>query len=276
MNEAIALSWAARIGEHAWPGFLVVLLVAVSTAGVVGWRASRQGPIAEPGADQAPQVGRRLVAGFLAIVLLAAGFATIASLLGDGRPLQRCDEFLSHAIGRYTPPGARAVFGRLTHFGDPVLLWGGGIAMAAALWIGRHRGLAAVWTVALLGNAVLNRVLKEIFARTRPLIDGVPGPVDGFSFPSGHASASMVAYAMLVWLAWQLLSPRWRAPIAMAATAIVLTTACSRVFLQVHYASDVLAGLCSGAAWTTVCILSAAHLRHRRARNAKAMAPTSR
>ncbi|WPB57962.1 phosphatase PAP2 family protein [Xylophilus sp. GOD-11R] len=265
MNEAIALSWAARIGEYAWPGFMLVLLVAVSTAGVVGWRASRAAPDTEPDADQAPQVGRRLIAGFLLIVLLATGFATIASQLGDGRQLQRCDEFLSHAIGQYTPSGVKAVFGHLTHLGDPLLLWGGGIVIAVILSIKRHRGLAAVWAVALLGNAILNRVLKEIFARTRPLIDGMPGPVDGFSFPSGHASASMVAYAMLVWLAWHLQRTRWRPPIAMAATAIVLTTASSRVFLQVHYASDVLAGLCSGAAWTTVCILSAAHLRRRRA-----------
>jgi len=266
MSDAGALLWAGRIGTHAWPGFLLLLAVAMGTAGLASRYRGRGMRSAEPRVEDAPAVGGGLLGGFLLILLLAGVFALLASLLGDARLLQRCDDALSQAIGRQTPAAVIAAFGVLTHFGEPLWLWAMGLGVAAALAARRHRGLALVWAAALLGNGVLNRLLKEIFARTRPLIDGLPGPATGFSFPSGHSSASMVAYAMLAWLGWRLLGPRWRTPLVMAATAIILTTACSRVFLQVHYASDVLAGLCSGLAWTVVCVTAADGLRRRRER----------
>ena len=270
MNDALLLAWADRIGAGAWPGFLLVLALAICCTGVVSHRRALPSQAAmkagEPRTEDAPRLGLGLAGGFVMILSCAVVFAVLASLLGDSRLLQRFDDTLSASIGRHTPAAVLAAFGLLTHFCEPLLLWAMGAGVALALVARRHRGLALVWVAALLGNGVLNRVLKEIFSRTRPLIDGLPGPASGFSFPSGHSSASMVAYAMLAWLGWRLLGARWRTPLAMAATAIILTTACSRVFLQVHFASDVLAGLCSGLAWTVVCITSAEHLRARRNR----------
>ena len=91
-------------------------------------------------------------------------------------------------------------------------------------------------------------------------------PAQGFSFPSGHSSGSMVTYGMLAYLAWRLLPPRWHVAAVMTATAVILTTAASRVFLRVHFASDVLAGLCSGGAWLVLCIASIEFARRRAAR----------
>jgi undecaprenyl-diphosphatase len=199
----------------------------------------------------------------VALALPVAVFATLAWLLEDGRRLQPWDEALSRAVGQHTPAAMRSVFGVLTHFGEPLLLWALGAVVTLALLLRRHRGLAAIWVVALLGNGVLTRLLKLVFARSRPLIDGLPGPASGYSFPSGHSSASIVAYTLLAYLGWRLLVPRWHAPLVVAAVAIALTVACSRVFLQVHYASDVLAGLCSGGAWAALCIAAAEYLRQR-------------
>ncbi len=214
--------------------------------------------------SQAAQARFETRLGLLAIALPATLFGAIASLLGEGRRLQRWDDAFSQAVGAHEPPAVRAAFGVLTHFGEPLVLWALGIVVMAALALRRHYGLALVWVAALLGNAVLTRLLKIAFARARPLIDGLPGPASGYSFPSGHSSASITAYTMLAYLGWRLLSPRWHLPLVLAAIVVALTVACSRVFLQVHYASDVTAGLCAGLAWTALCITVFERWRERR------------
>lgn len=187
-------------------------------------------------------------------LLPASVFVLLATHLGTGSPLQVWDDSFSNAVGQATPQGLRAMFALLTHLGDPPLLWAMGIAVAIGLLAKRHNALAATWVCALLGNGLLNRGLKGFFVRARPLIDGLPGPEHSFSFPSGHSSASLVAYGMLAWLVWRLAAPRWRWPATIFAAAIVSLVACSRIVLQVHYASDVVAGLCSGLTWMLLTI----------------------
>jgi len=86
----------------------------------------------------------------------------------------------------------------------------------------------------------------------------------GFSFPSGHSSGAMVAYGMLLYVMVRMLPARWYPAAAMLALALIITTACSRVFLRVHFASDVVAGLLSGLSWLVVCVVSVEVTRHRR------------
>lgn len=246
---------AGRIGAYAWPGFLAVLATLVLACGLAGWRLRRTPP---KGARQREPDARRLVialaAGLACVLGLAAVFAQLAAGLGEDRPMARIDLALSRAIALHTPRGAREAFAWLTHLGDPVLLTALGTGIAVALWRARQRGFALGWVLALAGNGVLNVSLKQVFERLRPMHDPGLAAASGFSFPSGHSSGAAVGYGMLAYLAWRLLPAPWHAPAFTAAAAIVLTTAASRVFLQVHFASDVLAGLCSGLAWLAVCI----------------------
>lgn len=193
-------------------------------------------------------------------LLPASVFVLLATHLGAGSPLQVWDDSFSHAVGVHTPQTLREMFSRLTHLGDPPVLWAIGALVAVGLIAKKHHALAATWVFALLGNGLLNRGLKAFFVRARPLIDGLPGPEHGFSFPSGHSSASLVAYGMLAWLVWQL-APRWRWPVTIAVLAIVGLVACSRIVLQVHYASDVVAGLCSGLTWMLLTLGAAQMLQ---------------
>ncbi|MFE8647148.1 phosphatase PAP2 family protein [Sphingomonas sp. NCPPB 2930] len=273
MATAATTDWVAlatQAGLHAWPAFLVLLALAVTGAGVAtAWLAPHDGqhdPLgaAAPRSRYLHTLGGALAAGGVVVLATAVVFATVARLLGDGRTLQRADEALSLHVTAETPTAALAAFRWLTHFGEPLALVVLGIAVALALWAGKRRGLAVGWIAATAGNAVLNPTLKQIFARARPLYDALPSPASGYSFPSGHSSGAMVTYGMLAYLAWRLLPPRWHVPVSMTAAAIILTTACSRIFLQVHFASDVLAGLCSGAAWLTACIASCEYARHHR------------
>ena len=196
-------------------------------------------------------------------LLPAAGFVALASHLGAGSPLQARDEAFTRAVGEHTPAFVHTACGWLTHLGDPPVLWAIGAVVALWLLMHAHRELMVVWIAALLGNGLLTRLLKAVFERARPLIDGLPGPAHGYSFPSGHSSASLVAYGMLAYLAWRLAEPSRRWPLAIAAGLIVFCVACSRIVLQVHYASDVLGGLCVGLAWMLACTGTAQWLRTR-------------
>jgi len=141
-----------------------------------------------------------------------------------------------------------------------------GVVVAGWLWRKRAHLLAIGWLLALGGNAVLNPVLKGVFERVRPLHDHGLAQATGFSFPSGHSSGAMVAGGMLLYVALRTLPARWHAPAAMAMVALVLGVACSRVFLRVHFASDVAAGLLSGLAWAGVCVAGLEFARHRQKR----------
>jgi undecaprenyl-diphosphatase len=252
-----------RLGAQAWPGFLVLLAAAVAGFGVAAWGFEhlrrRHAAQSEP---RARLLFGGLAIGLVAVIGLAMVFAEVAEGLGDGRPMGLLDEAISHAVGSHTPAGVRDVFGLLTHLSDPWFAGSLCVVVAALLWTRGHRGFAAGWVAAIVGNAVLNQTLKHIFERARPVHDFGFAQVSGFSFPSGHSSGSMVLYGMLGYLGLRMLSPRWRVPSVMAAAAVVVTVACSRIFVRAHFPTDVLAGLCSGAAWLAICIASLEYARH--------------
>ena len=120
-------------------------------------------------------------------------------------------------------------------------------ALVAGIAVGRGRlGLAAALTIALA--ALANSLLKIGFARARPdLLD--PIVVErGFSFPSGHAALSMVAYGVVAVMIWRSPIAVWARRAAVVLLAVViLAVGVSRVWLGVHYPTDVLAGWTLGA-----------------------------
>nr|WP_259372690.1 phosphatase PAP2 family protein [Schlegelella koreensis] len=128
--------------------------------------------------------------------------------------------------------------------------------------------MAWTWAVAFAGNGVLTRLLKAIFERARPEREHDLLGATGWSFPSGHSSGAVVICGMLAYLGLRWTRPAWHLPIVLAATALAFTIGCSRVFLQVHYASDVLAGFALGAAWLAVCVGAAEVIRTRHERRA--------
>ena len=188
------------------------------------------------------------------IVGAASLFEAISDRIDPANAMGLADQALVDAIAQHVPLGALRVFALITHLADPAVLTVLGMVVAVVLWRRRTRLLAAGWVLALAGNAVLNPLLKVVFERARPVHDHGLAQATGFSFPSGHSSGAMVAYAMLLYLGLRVLPPRWHALAAMVAVGLVFSIACSRIFLRVHFASDVAAGLLSGLCWTGVCI----------------------
>lgn len=124
-----------------------------------------------------------------------------------------------------------------------------GAAVAVGLFASRQWLLAAIWIVATVGNGLLVRAVKQAVGRVRPEHLHRVASEDGFSFPSGHAAGSTVVYGLLAYLVVRWCPPRWQRAVWVGAALWVLAIGFSRVMLQVHYLSDVLAGWLMGLVW---------------------------
>lgn len=256
-DAGLGAPWAAWAGRHALPIFFVLLgflLAAIHAC----WTALQRHAAARRPADMAPalSMGQRMAAGAAVILTGIAVFAALAAPLAAGKEPGPADQAFADALRAGLPQAALQFFSALTHLGDKTTLGGLCTAVALALIALRRHWLALGWVLAVVGNSVLNRTLKQIFGRIRPLNQDGLVLEPGFSFPSGHSSGSVVAYGMLAYLALRLLAPRWHLPTLLAMAALAFTVGASRVFLTVHFASDVIAGFASGTAWLAVCVSS--------------------
>lgn len=139
------------------------------------------------------------------------------------------------------------------------------LAVTGFLFFQGNRRIAAVTLGAVIGGQLLTYLLKEALDRTRP--DLVPHAVvvTSASFPSGHAMMAAVVYLTLgVLLARTLPRRRLRVYVIAFSVLIALLVGVSRVYLGVHWPTDVLAGWTLGAAWALVCWLIAIHVDPRK------------
>ena len=99
----------------------------------------------------------------------------------------------------------------------------------------------------------LMSLLKNIIHRVRPTGGMVEG-ITNFSFPSGHAFMSVAFYGLLIWLAATSIKNKWQKQIAVAfLILLVLLIGFTRIYLRMHYASDVIAGFCMSTIWIILC-----------------------
>jgi undecaprenyl-diphosphatase len=209
-------------------------------------------------------------AAILAVVASAWVFVVLASAITEGTT-QRFDErvvrMLRHPDDERDPLGPPwlEVMGRdITALGDVAILGLVTAAVAGYLWI--VRAYHALWFVltATVGGLLLSAILKALIDRERP--DVVPhlSHVISSSFPSGHSLNSLVVYVTLGTLLARLVQRR-RLKLYFLGIALLLTflVGVSRVYMGVHYPTDVLAGWSAGLAWAFGCGLLARWLQRR-------------
>jgi undecaprenyl-diphosphatase len=123
------------------------------------------------------------------------------------------------------------------------------ILVAYFLFIKKRRWYSITVPVVVLSSLLLMFLLKLIFHRDRPLTPLLEA-AQGYSFPSGHALMSITFYGLLIFLVWQNEKNVWAKWILSILLVLLINfIGVSRVYLRVHYASDVLAGFCVGLMW---------------------------
>ena len=258
MSHLSLLAAAQFAGAHALAIYGALLVLVTGTTWLVA-RAllpDRGGQAAAPEPLSPVALLLRFAAGFAVIVGGAMLFAEIAEALHTEQTLGQLDEAFIVAMIDHVPDLALRAFYLITVVGNRETLITLGIAVTVGLLVLRRRGLALGWALAMLGNGALNPTLKQVFERARPVHPTHWLTEEGFSFPSGHSSGTVIAMGMLAYLAVRLLPRRWHVPAWMAAAGLAFSVGASRIFLRVHFPSDVLAGFASGAAWLTVSIVS--------------------
>lgn len=211
-------------------------------------------------------VSLHLLVGLALCVACLLVFAELVEEVIDEQEFTRIDNAVAGELHAAATPGATTFFCVITEFGFPVL-WV--IGVGAGLYFARRRDWIrlGVWIAALVGGEVLNFLLKAVFARPRPTFSDPLATALYYSFPSGHAMMSLITYGLLGYFLYNALPLRWqRVAVVVGLIVLILLIGFSRIYLGVHYLSDVLAGFAVGGLWLSFCITAMRYLQERQER----------
>lgn len=211
-------------------------------------------------------VSLRLFLGLLVSVFCLWGFAALAEDVGEQATLVRFDRALDDALHVVTTPQTAKVYEFISLFGSQIVLII--TVMVAVYYLFKRRWVhLGVWVIAIAGGEVLNLILKSLINRPRPSYADAFVQEIYTSFPSGHAMLSVILYGMLAYfLILTLKNLRLRILIAFIAILVIVLIGISRLYLGVHYLSDVIAGYFAGGIWLVTCITAMDFIRARRSK----------
>lgn len=209
-----------------------------------------------------------LLVGALAVIVACVGFfALLADEVMEGGT-QKFDDSVLLWMNSHASPMLTGFALDVTALGAGTVVWLVVIVASVYLWVSKHRWSAALLWVSILGSGLINATMKLFFNRPRPQLFPWRVPYAGLSsFPSGHSMTSMVCYATLAYLITRLEPNRFlrRFTFGLAALMIVMI-GLSRLYLGVHYPTDVLAGFTMGLAWASFSALGLEAIRYFRHR----------
>ena len=120
--------------------------------------------------------------------------------------------------------------------------------------IQKYRSEVWLFIVVMVGSPLLNLLLKEVFQRTRPDLNRLI-EISGYSFPSGHAMNAFTFYGILAFLLWRHIPTRsGRTVLITSASLMILMIGLSRIYLGVHYPSDIIGGYLGSGCWLFLSI----------------------
>jgi undecaprenyl-diphosphatase len=203
------------------------------------------------------------LAGAAATVGLTWLFFAIADEIPERSALVRIDVAVSHWLETHGTEGGETFFYWVTQIGGPVLT---ALVVAGVAWLAwrRRRRDALALAIVSTGGILLSNGLKLLFQRVRPETATEFITRHSWSFPSGHALNSMVSYGFLAVLVLERTRGRRQRMAVLAAAAILIgAIGFSRLYLGVHYLSDVLAGWVAGGAWLIASIFAYRYAKRR-------------
>ena len=200
----------------------------------------------------------RFVLLFAGVLLPLAGFVALADEVHEFESFHFDAPLLWKMHGLHSP-GLDQFFTLLSKLGYEWFLIPADVLIVVALLWGKRWREASFVAISFVGSALLNLGSKQFFQRDRPSLWESIAPESTFSFPSGHAMGSMTLAVTVALLAW---NTRWRWPVLVLAPGFSVLVSVSRVYLGVHYPSDILAGWCAALVWVVGCFLVMFRRRH--------------
>jgi len=215
-----------------------------------------------PGAALARRLDPRAATGLaltLALVATVVGgvlLGVLTYLVRGSGDLVQLDESVANWGDRHTSAFSTDGLDVISHLGEPRVV----VALAVVVAVAETVRTRSVWVVPFLlivvaGNGILTTTVKELVDRARPAFNQIAETL-GPSFPSGHSSWSAAFFLAAALLLTRGRGRAVRAAIGGGAAGLVLMVAGSRVLLDVHWLSDVIAGLALGCAWFSMCAIA--------------------
>jgi undecaprenyl-diphosphatase len=253
MNSLFSATHAAWLAAHPVSFFFFIPTLAALIAALI-WYVEAGRPARQ-----------RCIIYWGLVVFAVFLFAFLAAAVEQQGAIVQFDTALARAFAVAAPTELYGWLARLTRLGDRNLLAIFAGCVMLILLYQRRWVLAAGWVATLAGGGALNWALKHSFQRLRP--EPIHGyvTVQGWSFPSGHASSAVAVYGILCYLTLRLLPAPWRGVCLFAAVWLITAIGLSRVILQAHYLSDVVAGFAITFAWLAVCVVVMERRLHGRA-----------
>jgi undecaprenyl-diphosphatase len=195
-----------------------------------------------------------VVLGFISSLLVLFGWFGGEVLEGETLTF---DNAVREAIHGHSTPMITKMMVIMSFIGSPVFLFGLGICAAVGFWLTRRKRDLAIFLIIMAGEVLLDLSLKGFYERVRPEpYFGYLLP-SSFAFPSGHALGSFCFFGILAILISRHLDDRktvWL--IRTLAVLLILIIGFSRVYLGVHYPTDVIAGYFAGLIWTATVLIA--------------------
>lgn len=230
-------------------GVAVGLFVVAAVLAVVA------GLAAAGGLPAGAAVRRPLTVGAAVAAVLVAGAGAVFAMVVEDEALEAADApVLAVAVG-HRGPGLTRLAELVSLYGGTAFTGGAAVVAAAVmLWRG-HRRWALVWVLGVLAGALTIRLLKSVVERPRPPVATRLAVETSTSLPSGHALMSALGLGLVAAAVLASTAPRAvRAVVTVLAVLLAATIGASRVYLGVHWTTDVTAGWLLGAALVTVCV----------------------
>jgi len=198
---------------------------------------------------------RRYVAGIVALVA-ALVFTLIAVDVVNKGALTLVDADINEWLHARNSPGTTTFFLLISQLHKNLSIAIVTMAVCAYLWSKRLRSEMLTFVIAVFGGMLLNVALKLAFARARPHFEDPILTLRTFSFPSGHTMAATVFYGSLCVLVVSRVSNcSLRVAAILMAVLLISLVGFSRMYLGVHYLSDVMAGISEGVGWVALSVL---------------------
>jgi undecaprenyl-diphosphatase len=198
--------------------------------------------------------GILILGGLAFAIALTYGFAKIAAKVVSGGT-SGFDDASMKFMGSHQVPWISNLMVEVTMLGTGIVVAMMIAVTALFLWLYDYKNSATLLLVTTLGGMLLNNVLKLGFDRPRPQFFDWGTHAMTSSFPSGHAMSAAIVYPTVAYLAARLQKSHWARVLTMLSAAILVVLIClSRVYLGVHYPSDVIAGVVVGLAWSAFCM----------------------